>query len=65
MFPYAHAKSISIVSIKLFTQCFHTSNLEVVNPSSDKLIKSLYFIAVANAPATTSEFPHPLLILHY
>ena len=36
------------------TESFHTTYLKVVNPSSDKLIKSLYFIAVANAPGIES-----------
>ena len=50
MLPNTHTKSISDITIKFFTECFHTSYLEVVSPSSDELIKFLHFVAVANAP---------------
>ena len=65
MFPYAHAKSVSDVTIQFSTKCFHTSNLKVVYPPSDQLIKFLNLVAVADAPSTTSEFFHPLLELCY
>ena len=65
MFPYAHAKPISDVSIHLFTESFHTSYLEVVNPSSNELIEFRNLVTVANAPTTTCEFFHPLLELRY
>ena len=50
---------------EFFAECFHTSYLEVVNPTSYELIKFLHFIAVANTPATTGEFFHSLLKLRY
>ena len=65
MFPDAHTKPIPDVAIKLFAESFHTSYLEVVNPPSDELVEFLYLIAVANAPATASEFFHSLLKLRY
>ena len=65
MFPNAHTQSISYVAIKFFAECFHTTYLEVVNTSSDKLIQFLYFVAVAYAPTTTGEFFHSLLELCY
>ena len=65
MFPDAHTKPIPNVAIKLFAETFHTTYLEVVYPSSDKLIEFLHLIAVANAPTTASEFFHSLLKLHY
>ena len=65
MLPNTHTKSISDITIKFFTECFHTSYLEVVNPSSDELIKFLYFIAVADAPTTACKFFHSLLKLCY
>lgn len=65
MFPNANAQSISDVPVKFFAECFHTSYLEVVNPPSDELVDFLHFVAVANAPTTASEFPHPLLELCY
>ena len=64
MFPDAHAKPVSNVSVKLLTQFFHTTYFKIVYPSSDKLINFLYLVAVANAPATASEFFHSLLELH-
>ncbi len=39
MFPYAHAKPISNVSVKLLTQRLHTTYFKVVYPPSDKLIQ--------------------------
>ena len=54
MLPYAHAKSISNCSVHVVTDTPHRSYLEIVNPSPDKLIEFLYFIAVANAPTTAS-----------
>ncbi len=65
MFPNTHAKSISDVSIQLFAEGFHTSYFEVVNPPSYELIEFLNFVAVANAPTTTSEFFHSFLELRY
>lgn len=65
MFPYAHTKSIPNISIELGTQGFHTAYLKVVYPPSDKLVKFLYLIAVANAPTTTGEFSHSLLKLRH
>lgn len=65
MFPYTHAQSISNVRIKLCTEYFHTSYLEVVNPPSDKLIELFHLVAVANAPTTASEFSHSVLKLRY
>ncbi len=65
MFPYTHAQSISNVRIKLCTECFHTSYLEVVNPPSDELVEFLNFITVADTPATACEFFHSSLKLCY
>ena len=61
MFPYTHAESVADMFIHFSTECFHASNLEIVNPSSDELIEFLHFVAVANAPATTSKSFHSLL----
>ena len=63
MLPYTHAQSKSNVCVEFFAECFHTSYLEIVNPSSDELVEFLHFVAVANAPTTASELPHPLLEL--
>ena len=65
MFPNAHTKSISDVTVKFLAEFLHTTYLEVVNPTSDKLIKFLNLVAVANAPATSREFFHLLLELRY
>ena len=65
MFPNAHAKPISDVSIKFSAKCFHTTYLKVVNPPSYKLVEFLHLIAVANTPTTTSEFFHPFLKFCY
>ena len=65
MFPYAHTKSISDVSVKFSAKLFHTSYLKVVNPPSYKLIEFLHLIAVADSPATTGEFFHSFLELRY
>ena len=65
MFPNAHSKSISDVSIKLFAKRFHAPYLKVVNPPSDKLIELFHLVAVANAPTTASEFSHSVLKLRY
>ena len=65
MFPNAHAKSVSDISVEFSTKCFHTTYFEVVNPSSDELIEFLHFIVVANAPATASKFFHSLLKFCY
>ena len=65
MFPYAHTKSISDVAIECPAEFLHTAYLKVVNPPSDELIEFLYLIAVANTPATASEFFHPFLKLCY
>ena len=46
MFPNAHTKSVPDITVKFFAECFHTSYLEVVNPTSDKLIKFLNLAAV-------------------
>ena len=59
------AKPISNMFIQLFTKCFHTAYLEVINPPSDELIKFFHLIAVANAPATTGKFFHSLLKLRH
>ena len=65
MFPNAHTKSVSDVTVKVLAEFLHTTYLEVVNPTSDKLIKFLNLVAVANAPATAREFFHLLLELRY
>ena len=65
MFPNAHTKSVPDITVKFFAECFHTSYLEVVNPTSYELIKLLHFIAVANTPTTACEFFHSLLKLRY
>ena len=65
MFPYAHTKSISDVSIKLSAQSLHTSYLEIVNPPYDKLIEFHNLIAVTNSPTPACEFSHFLFELHY
>ena len=64
MFPNAHPQSISDMFIHLTAQSFHAAYLEVVNPPSDKLIKFLYFVTIAYAPASTGKFFHPFLKLH-
>ena len=65
MFPNAHTKSISDVSIQYLAKPLHASNLKVVNPTSDELIKFLHLISVANSPTTASEFFHSLFKLRY
>ena len=65
MFPYTHAQAISDMLIHFSTETFHASDFEVVNPSTDKLVEFLYFVAVAYAPTTTGEFFHSLLELCY
>ena len=57
MFPNAHTKSISDVSIKSSAKSFHASYLEIINPSSDELVQLLYFIAIANAPIACGPAP--------
>lgn len=46
MFPNAHTKSVSDVTVKFLAEFLHTTYLEVVNPTSDKLIKFLNLAAV-------------------
>jgi len=53
MFPYTHAKPESDVFIHFIAESFQTTNLEVVNPSSDELVEFHYLVAVANTPTTT------------
>ena len=52
MFPNTHTQSVTDVRVKFSTETFHTSYLEVVNPSSDELIDLFYLVAVAYAPTT-------------
>ena len=52
MLPDTHTKSISDITIKFITECFHTSYLEVVNPSSNKLIVTDWMEAINNLKAT-------------
>ena len=65
LFPNAHAQSATNSCVHLFTKCFHTTYLEIVNPPSDKLIEFHHFITVANAPATARELFHSLLKFRY
>ena len=65
MFPNAHAKSVSDVSVKFLTESLHTAYLEVINPPSNELIEFHHLIAVTNTPTTTSELSHSLLKLYY
>ena len=46
MFPNTHTKSVSDVTVKFLAEFLHTTYLEVVNPTSDKLIKFLNLAAV-------------------
>ena len=46
MFPNAHAKSVSDVTVKFLAECFHTTYLEVVYPASYELIEFLNLAAV-------------------
>ena len=65
MFPDAHTQAESNMFIHISTDIFHTSYFEIINPASNELIKFLNLIAIAHAPATTSEFFHSHLELRY
>ena len=64
-FPYAHPQAYTYSCIKILTKPLHTTDFEVVYPTSYQLIQLHYFVAVAYSPTAVSKFLHSFLELCY
>ena len=58
MFPDAHSQAVSDITVQPLAQTFHASDFEVVNPSSDKLIKFVHLIGITYSPVPACQLSH-------